>query len=151
MKSKHPYWLELCFKRPIVDEMVHISGIQDAYAFVKEHIDVGLINHKEYFWAILLTRSHRVLGMRTLSHGTTKQTMVCLKELAQVSILSNACSCIVVHNHPSGALYPSECDKRLTKRIEEVFKLFDISLIDHLILTQEGYYSFSEQGLISQF
>jgi len=148
MKTKQPYELELCFKRPLHDEMVHISSIHDAKAFVKLSIDSGLLNHKEYFWVIPLTRSHRVLGIRMLSSGNTQQTIVSIKELAQIVILANACACIIVHNHPSGNLKPSECDKSLTRKAQDILKLLNIELLDHLILTQEGCFSFSEANLM---
>lgn len=149
MKTKQPYWLELCFKRPIQSDMVHISSYEDASKFVKSEIQNGQINHKEYFWIIVLTRSNHVLGIKEISAGTTQQTIVSIKELAQVAILANSCSCILVHNHPSGNLKPSQCDIRLTNKVLDAFKLFDIQLLDHLIITQEDCYSFAENGLIS--
>lgn len=149
MKSKQPYWLELCFKRPLHSEMVHISSYEDASKFVKNEIQNGFINHKEYFWIIVLTRSHHILGMKEISSGTTQQTIVSIKELVQVAVLANSCSCILVHNHPSGNLKPSQCDIKLTNKAQEVFKLIDIELLDHLIITQEDCFSFAENGLIS--
>jgi DNA repair protein RadC len=83
-----------------------------------------------------------------LSSGNTQQTIVSIKELAQIVILANACACIIVHNHPSGNLKPSECDKSLTRRAQDILKLLNIELLDHLILTQEGCFSFSEANLM---
>lgn len=151
MKTKtDAYLLELRFKRPIYSDMFHVEGAESANTYIREIIDEGLINHKEYFWIILLTHSHRVLGVKEISSGKTESTTVSFKEMAQVAILSNASSCIMVHNHPSGNLGPSEQDRELTRKAQEMFRLIDIKLLDHLILTQEGYYSFSRYNHIIQ-
>jgi DNA repair protein RadC len=148
MKSQ-PYVLELSFKRPLYSKMAQIKSGKEANTFIRENIEVGHINHKEYFWMILLTRSNSVLGLREISSGKTHATTISYKEIAQVAILANACACILVHNHPSGNLKPSSNDIEVTNRAEEVLQLLDVNLLDHIIITQEGYYSFVENDHIT--
>ena len=69
-----------------------------------------------------------------------------VKEIYQLALLSNASAVVVAHNHPSGKLKPSTADKDLTQKLKEAFKLLDITLLDHLILTSEGFSSFSDSG-----
>ena len=142
------YLLELHFKRPKVAEMPRLQKAEDTYQYLRDRIDKGRINHKEYFWIIVLTQSNHVLGLRQLSSGTTNATLISFKEIAQIAILANACGCILAHNHPSGNLKPSRNDVRITKKAKEALALFEIKLLDHLILTEESYYSFANEGEI---
>ena len=142
------YLLELLFARPLHSERQHISSGADANTFIRGQVQDGTINHKEYFWMIVMTRSHRVLGMKEISSGKTHSTTISFKEVAQVAFLSNACSCILVHNHPSGNVNPSENDLKITIQAKKVLKLIDVTLLDHIIITQEELYSFAEHHQI---
>jgi DNA repair protein RadC len=130
--------------------MQKLSSGEDVDQYIRESIDLGLINHKEFFWIIPLTRSNHILGLKEISNGKTDSTTISFKEIAQAVILSNACACILVHNHPSGSLSPSRSDKAITKKAQDVFNLIEVTLLDHVIITQEGFYSFAENGLITQ-
>lgn len=143
-----PYLLKLHFERPLFSEMRRIKNAEDINTLIREIIDVGLINHKEYFWILLLTRSHRVIGLREISSGKTDMTCVSVKEIAQTALLSNSCSACLIHNHPSGNLTASATDITITKKIIDALALFDITVLDHLIITQEKYYSFAQNDLI---
>ncbi len=149
IKEVKSYLLELVFKRPLYSSMSQISCGEDADQFIREHIDQGLINYKEFFWIVLMTKSNRVLGLREISSGKTDLTTISFKEIAQVAFLANACSCILIHNHPSGNLNPSKNDLSITKRAEEVLQLIDIQLLDHIIITQESFYSFAQHNHIN--
>ena len=142
------YFLELHFKRPLISQMKKLTTGEDVNRYIRENIDSGLINHKEFFQIILLTRSNRVLGLKEISSGKTHSTTICFKEIAQTAILANACACILVHNHPSGNLKPSDSDEVITKQAKSVLDLIDITLLDHIIITEEGYYSFVQDNLI---
>lgn len=143
-----PYLLSLIFERPSFSEMKHIKEAKDINILIREIIDTGTINHKEYFWIVLLTRSNRVLGIREISSGKTDATCVSIKEIAQCALLSNCCAVCLIHNHPSGNLKVSDSDIKITKKVINALNLFEILVVDHLIITQEGYSSFVDEGLI---
>lgn len=143
-----PYLLSLHFERPLFSEMRHIESAEDINKIIREIIDPRLLNHKEHFWILLLTRSNRVIGIREISAGKTDMTCVSIKEIAQCAILSNCCAVCLVHNHPSGNLNVSSSDKEITKKVVDSLRLFDINVLDHVIITQESFYSFTQNDLI---
>lgn len=102
----------------------------------------------EEFVILLLSRANRVLGISRLSRGGIAGTVVDVRNIMQAALMANAASIILCHNHPSGNLKPSEADLKLTRKIKEAALLFDISVLDHLILTDEGYLSFADECLI---
>lgn len=103
------------------------------------------IEYKESFYILLLNRANMVLGYHLLSMGGGSGTVVDIKMILQIAIKCNAHGVIVSHNHPSGNLQPSREDKHLTQKIKEACKLIDIQLIDHLIVTETGYFSFADE------
>lgn len=104
------------------------------------------IEFVEDFKVMLLSRANRVLGIVTISSGGTAGTVVDVKLVYAAAIKSAAQSIVLAHNHPSGNLLPSEQDKRLTHRIKQAGIILDIPVLDHLIMTSEGYYSFADEG-----
>ncbi|MES2573337.1 MAG: JAB domain-containing protein [Bacteroidota bacterium] len=106
------------------------------------------IELQEEFKVILLNRSNETLGIYSLSKGGTTGTVVDVRLLFAVALKCNSTGIIISHNHPSGKLQPSNIDITLTKKIKKCSNFFDIVLIDHLIITKNGYYSFSNEGLI---
>ena len=87
--------------------------------------------------------------MVSLSKGSTCGSIVDVKVILQYALKANASSIIAAHNHPSGNREPSEADRKITERIKKACELLDVSLLDHLIILQdERYYSFSDEGLI---
>lgn len=107
-----------------------------------------LMCHREAFYVLLLNRANRVIGVNKISEGGTSSTVVDVKIIAQAAILSHSSSVVVCHNHPSGDLRPSDADIALTGQVKEALNLFDIAVLDHIILTEESYYSFADEGLI---
>ncbi|MCW3071308.1 MAG: repair protein [Bacteroidetes bacterium] len=87
-----------------------------------------------------------MLGFSKISQGGLSGTVVDAKVVFQVALKANASSILLAHNHPSGNLKPSEADLMITKNIREAGKLMEIPLVDHIILTDEGYYSFADEG-----
>ncbi|WP_192348753.1 JAB domain-containing protein [Algoriphagus sp. Y33] len=103
------------------------------------------IEFVEDFKGMLLSRANRVLGIVSISSGGAAGTVVDVKLVFAAAIKANASSVTLAHNHPSGNLMPSEQDKRLkTKRAKEAGKILDIPVLDHLIMTVEGYCSFAD-------
>jgi len=100
----------------------------------------------EEFWLILLSRSNQVLKKELISRGGVSGTVVDTKIIFKSAVEHYASSLIICHNHPSGNLNPSEADMRVTKTIKEAGKIMEIPLVDHLIITDESYYSFADEG-----
>ncbi len=110
--------------------------------------NVLLIEFQEEVKIVLLNRAQIVLGIYELSKGGVSGTVVDIKIILGIALKCNASSIVIVHNHPSGNLEPSEPDKSITQRLKEASKLLDLNLLDHLIITKEGYYSFSDNGIL---
>ena len=87
-----------------------------------------------------------MLGIYPLSKGGVTGTVVDAKLVFSVALKCNASNLIIAHNHPSGNLKPSEADKSLTLKLKKAANLLDITLLDHLILSKEGYYSFQDES-----
>ena len=103
------------------------------------------IEIKEEFYVLLLDRANHVLGYHVLSQGGTSATVVDPKILYALAVESLASNIIIAHNHPSGSLKPSEQDIRLTSKVKAAGKSLDINLLDHIIITKEGHYSFADE------
>jgi len=106
------------------------------------------IEYVEQVYILLLNRANKVLGFTKVSEGGTSGTVVDTKIIFQALLKANASFFIMAHNHPSGNLQPSEADIKLTKGLKEAGRVMDIPLVDHLILTDEGYYSFADEGIL---
>ena len=127
-------------------EEIKITSSEDAYNVFIDNWDKDTIQLQEEFKVLLLNRANIVLGIYSLSKGGVSGTIVDVKLLLASAIKANASSIIIAHNHPSGNLKPSENDIRLTKKIKEAGNFLDIKLLDHIIVTKEGFYSFGDKG-----
>lgn len=101
----------------------------------------------EEFWLIMLNRANLVIKKELISRGGVAGTVVDTKIIFKTAIGNHASSIIICHNHPSGNLKPSEADIKITKNIKEAGKIMEIPLLDHLIITDNGFYSFADEGL----
>lgn len=102
----------------------------------------------EEFWLLMLNRASAVIKKELISRGGVSGTVVDAKIIFKTAVEQYASSIIICHNHPSGNLRPSDADIRLTKNIKEAGKVMEISLLDHLIITEKGFYSFADEGII---
>jgi DNA repair protein RadC len=125
-----------------------ISASKDAYEILKQYWDESKIEFIEQFQVLLLNRANKVIGIYKVSSGTTVGTVADPKSVFVAALKTNACAVILAHNHPSGNLTPSQPDIDLTKKLVAAGKILDIQVLDHIILTSESYYSFSDEGLI---
>ena len=128
--------------------MISIKGSKEANRTFRQFIDLKRINHKEIFWVMCLTNANRLTVISEVGVGSTKGVHMNTKEILQNAILTNSASIIIAHNHPSGVLKPSESDRTYTKKLIPLCDVLDITLLDHLILTQEDYFSFSDNHLL---
>jgi len=103
------------------------------------------LNHEE-IWVILLNQANRVQSSQLISKGGRAGTVVDAKIVFETALKHEATSIVLSHNHPSGNLHPSEQDITLTKKLVEGGKLLDIRVLDHLIFSNDRYYSFSDEG-----
>ena len=122
-----------------------VTSSNDVYNFLKSQI-LKWIEIQEHFIALYLNQANKIIGYYHHSTGTINATMVDVEIVVAVALKTLAKSVIISHNHPSGNLQPSEADRQLTRRIKESLKLFDVMLIDHIIVTKGGYYSFAERS-----
>ncbi len=97
---------------------------------------------------LLLNRSNKVLGVYCLAKGGISGCIVDVRIILSVALKSLATGIILVHNHPSGNLKPSQDDLKITQKLKESCKLLDITLLDHLIITKDSYFSFVDEGLL---
>jgi len=123
-----------------------ITCSRDALDSFKENWNHDTLEYFEEFKVLLLNRSNAVLGLIPISRGGVSGTVTDVRIVLQSAILTNASGLIVCHSHPSGNLNPSESDTKITKKIKEAGNIMDIQLLDHLIITNEDYYSFADQG-----
>jgi DNA repair protein RadC len=123
-----------------------IYSSEDAYKYLLPTYKKGTICYKEYFKVLFLNQSNQVLGYILISEGGITDTTVDVRVILQAALLTNSVAIILAHNHPSGSMKPSRQDIEITKQVKDAARLMRITVIDHLILTDEGYYSFADEG-----
>ena len=149
MKNNIVSEVELTYKNNVpYNQRQKISNSQGAYEILTNLFPENTMNYRETFIVLYLNRANQVLGYSVISQGGTSSTTVDIKMVIQTALLANASCIMLAHNHPSGNLHPSSDDNRITNRIIEAAKLFEITVLDHLIITNENYYSFTDNGNI---
>lgn len=129
--------------------IVVITSSRDAYRVLYPLFDKDTIEFKEDFFVLILNRANHALGWISISSGGTAGTVVDPKIILICALLTNGHGIVMCHNHPSGNLKASQEDIKLTKQVNEGAKLFNIKLLDHIILcSSEEYLSFADEGLL---
>lgn len=105
--------------------------------------------HYEEFWVLLLNRSNRVVNKIKISQGGISGTVIDVRLILKKAIENDTSSIILCHNHPSGNLEPSESDKKITLKLQKAGQLMDIQVIDHVIISDNNYFSFADEGLLT--
>jgi len=129
-------------------ERPKISSSKQAYDLLMQQWDLGKIEFLEQSKMILLNRQNRVLGLVDISTGGVGGTILDPKIIFSIALKANTSSIILCHNHPSGNIQPSQSDVKLTNQLKEGGKLLEILVWDHLIITNENYYSFADDGMM---
>lgn len=139
--------LELGRRRKSTDAALkkNISSSKDAF---DEMVGVMSDLPHEEFWVLYLDRRNAVIKKMNVSKGGVTGTVADSKIIFKEAIQLLASAVILLHNHPSGNLKPSDTDVQLTKKMAEIGKIMEIPVLDHLIVTDKGYFSFSDQGLM---
>lgn len=122
-----------------------ITSSRDIYELMKPELFDEVVEH---FYLILLSRSNQVIKKQLISQGGTAGTVVDVKIVFKIALEHLAQSIILVHNHPSGNLTPSEQDKRLTERLVKTGRDLDLPVLDHVIFGDRGYFSFADEGIL---
>ena len=141
--------VELIYKTKIkASQRPQVKTSKESADLLKHMWNENKIDFVEQFKVLFLNRANKVLGIFELSTGGVTGTVADPKLIFVAALKANACSIIISHNHPSGNLKPSQNDDQLTQKIKQAGQLLDIKLIDHIIVSSEGYYSFADEGLI---
>lgn len=122
-----------------------IQSAEDAFNFAKQFY-FDDINIYESCFIMLMNHASNVMGYAKISQGGICSTMVDVRLIAKYAIDTLATSVILVHNHPSGSLNPSYEDDKLTNAVKKGLELLNIKLLDHLVISEERYYSYAEEG-----
>jgi len=123
-----------------------VFSSQDAFDLIRMQWED--VHYRESFAILLLNRANNCLGFSFISKGGLAGTVADPKMIFQAALKANASSIILVHNHPSGNIQPSQNDINLTKTIVNAGKLLELQAIDHLIVSADTYFSFADEGLI---
>lgn len=139
--------LEIGRRRQLAEalEKPQLKSSMDAHQLLAPYL--ADLSHEE-FWVIMLNRSHRVIHTYCASRGGVTGTVVDSRMIFKEAVQHLSTAIIIAHNHPSGNLKPSQQDKALTSRLKEAGKVLEIQILDHLIVTSRGYYSFADEGVL---
>lgn len=124
-----------------------IQSSKDAADFIRQFYE-GDIEVYESFFILLLNRANITTGYAKISQGGVAGTVVDIKLVGKYIVDTLSSAVIIAHNHPSGNLRPSQADINMTKKVKETARILDSQLLDHVILTEEGYYSFADEGIL---
>ena len=138
--------VQLSFKKYNSINASRISTSKDANAVFRELFPPNQISYREHFYVLYLNNSNHIMGYQLLSIGGITNTIVDIRIVLQGALLTTAVGIILAHNHPSGNTKPSISDRELTDKIDKACKTLDIQLLDHLIITEESYFSFADNG-----
>jgi DNA repair protein RadC len=129
-------------------EKQKVKNSRESFNALLSSWNLNIIELQEEFKVLLLNRANQILGVYSMSKGGVSGTIVDAKLVFSVALKCNASNIIIVHNHPSGNLNPSEADKELTQKLKKAGQYLDIRLLDHLIITKDNFYSFADNGLL---
>lgn len=149
LTGKHVAEIELVYRSKVKpSERPQIKNSRDTFDLFISHWDMDKIELLEQFKCMFLNRANRVLGIYEMSTGGTTGTIADAKLIFAAALKANANKLAISHNHPSGNLKPSNEDIALTRKLANAGKFLDMPVLDHLIITKDGYFSFCDEGLI---
>lgn len=139
--------LELGRRRRELDVSGIVSINSSRNAFELLYPLIGDLPHEE-FWIVYLNNSNKVLHKEQLSKGGITGTLVDVRLVLKQALERGAVGLILAHNHPSGTLKPSNSDKQITEKLKSAAQTLDIKVLDHLVITQNAYFSFADEGIL---
>lgn len=141
--------VELVYKSKVkASERPQIASSKDAFELLQAIWEEGKVDLIEQFKVLFLNRANKVLCIYNVSSGGITGTVADPRLIYSAALKVNCVSLILCHNHPSGNLKPSRQDEELTQKIKGAGAFLDIKVLDHLIVSSEGYYSFADEGLL---
>lgn len=141
--------VELIYRNPVKPaDRKRVKTSQEVYDVLLSTWDMNKIELLEDFKILLLDRQNACLGISSVARGGTHECATDTKLIFATALKARASGLILAHNHPSGSLTPSNSDIQLTEKIGEASQLLGLKVLDHIIVTPHGYYSFADEGLI---
>lgn len=137
--------IELGRRSELLESIEKTKIISSKQSFEVIRRDLSSQGHEEC-WVLLLNRGNRLISKDRMSVGGISATVVDIRLILKKAIEKSASAIILCHNHPSGNLQPSRSDRDITLKLSQASKMLDIKLMDHLIVTKSGYYSFADEG-----
>lgn len=131
--------------KKFLGRITHSGNVAD---FIRSIYKRGEVELQEQFIVLYLNQANDIVGYYRHAKGGINSTIADVRIVLSTAIKCNSVSIIIAHNHPSGNLRPSDADRILTKKIKDAGKLMDISVLDHIIITKNGYYSFADEGFL---
>jgi DNA repair protein RadC len=139
--------LELGRRRRSEDEVM-LDKVESSHSVYKVMQPIlGELPHEE-FWILYLNNSNKIIHKNQLSKGGITGTLVDVRLVLKNALDVGAVALILCHNHPSGTLMPSEADREITQKLKTAAQSLDISVLDHLIITEKAYFSFADEGIL---
>lgn len=133
------------YSRESLKDLVQISGPDSIFQIMRP--EIGNLPHEE-IWVILLNRSNRIIGKYCSSKGGGTASVFDIKKIMRRALAERAEAIVLCHNHPSGNLRPSSADDAITRKCKEACKSLDLTLLDHLIITADSYFSYRDSTSI---
>lgn len=129
-----------------------IGAREDVYALMRMVLQrqQKIDRNREHLWVIGLAADHTILVVELVSMGSVRRTIAEPMEIFSLALQKRSVKIILVHNHPSGSLKPSPADKDMTDRLIQCGRLLQVPVVDHYIISEQGYYSFAEEGLLAE-
>ncbi len=134
------------------NQKIQILNAQDVYSIIQQVLlrEKKIDRNKEHFWIIGLATNNQILFIELISLGSVKATIVEPMEVFSFALQKRAVKIIMVHNHPSGTLNPSKADIEITDKMVAIGKFLRMPIIDHFIISEKMYYSFTASGLLDE-
>jgi DNA repair protein RadC len=134
--------------KPNTEDSPVVGSATGAVLVLRELFNSDTLELREEAICLYLNRANHLLGWYRISSGGITGTVIDIRLILSVALKTAASALVLAHNHPSGNLVPSLQDREVTQKLKEASRLMDIQLLDHLILSKVGYYSFADDGLI---
>lgn len=148
MKTYKTNISEITLRRNPSDiKKVKIKSSQNASDYARNFFSDDLTIYESFF-LILLNNANNTTGYVKISQGGITGTLVDVRIIAKYAVDTLASGVIMVHNHPSGTLRPSQADRSITEKVKKALSLFDCKVLDHIILTEDSYFSFADEGIL---
>jgi DNA repair protein RadC len=144
--------LERLSKKELIEMIVQekrqrMTSPNDVYQEILENAKSYRFEDVEYFLVATLDGEHKLIDLHVISQGTVNRTLVHPREVYRAAIKDNSVAIIAIHNHPSGSLKPSDEDVNITRRLKSAGEIIGIKVLDHLIISKNGFFSFVEHDI----